>query len=88
MTVLTLTVTTKPRRLLVNNPKRKFWAVINAGTVDVYVGHDSNVSTSGKTKGIPVKANGGMYGDEYYQGEVWAVADSETEVTIVEVSEE
>ena len=88
MAVLTLTVSTKPIRLLVSNPKRKFWAVINAGTVDVYVGHDSNVSTTGKTKGIPVKANGGMYGDEFHKGEVWAVADTQTEVTVIEVSEE
>ncbi len=87
MAVLTLSVGTKPVRLLVANPKRKFWAVINAGSIDVYVGHDSQVSTTGKRKGIPVKANGGMYGDEYHTGEVWAIAPSETEVTVVEISE-
>jgi len=87
MAVITVTVGTKPTRLLVANPRRRFWAVINASTTDVYIGHDSSVSTTGTHKGIVVKANGGMYGDEFHKGEVWAISTAETEVTVIEVSE-
>jgi len=87
MGVITVKVRTTPTRLLVANPKRKYYAVLNPSSVDVYVGFDNQVSTTGVRKGIVVKANGGAYGDEWHKGEVWGIASTETEVTVIEISE-
>jgi len=86
MSVVTITVGTTPQRILVANPDRVVYSILNFSSNDVYIGYDKNVSTTGKTKGILVKANGGGMEDEYHKGEVWAIATAETEVTVVEVS--
>ena len=88
MAVITTDVTTSPKRILVKNNKRVMYAVLNDSGYNVYIGHDKNVSTTGKTKGILVSANGGVWSDEFYKGEVWAIATGDAEVTVVEVTEE
>ena len=87
MAVFTVAVKTVPTRILVANPKRKVYSIHNFSSVDVYVGYDNKVSTSGFHKGVRIAANGGGCEDEWHKGEVWAIANSETEVTVVEVSE-
>ncbi|RLG47480.1 MAG: hypothetical protein DRN92_03135 [Thermoproteota archaeon] len=86
MPVISLKVGITPQRILVRNPDRVVFSILNYSSYDVYVGYDKNVSTTGKTKGILVKANGGGMEDEYHKGEVWAIATAETEITVVEVS--
>ena len=87
MAVLTLDVQTKPTRLLSANPKRVAFMLINDSGVDVYVGFDKNVSTTGKRKGVLLAANGGVWAYEYHKGELWAIAPSQTQITVVESSE-
>jgi len=87
MPVVTVDVGTKPTRLLNRNPKRVVFSVINDSSTVVYVGFDSNVSTTGKRRGVKLDANGGWCEDEYHKGEVWAIAEAPTQVTVVEVSE-
>lgn len=87
MAVVTVTVKTVPTRLLVANDKRKVYSIHNDSTVNVYVGYDKEVATSGPKRGILVRPNGGAIEDEFHKGEVWAIAEAETEVTVVEVSE-
>ena len=87
MGVITVKVKTTPTRLLTANPKRAAFMIINSSGTDVYVGFDSQVSTTGIKKGVLVGANGGYWAYEYHKGEVWAIASSETEITIVESSE-
>ena len=87
MAVITVKVKTVPTRLLVANPKRIGFMIINDSSVDVYVGFDKGVATSGPKKGVPIKANGGFWAYEWHKGEVWAIASTETEVTVVESSE-
>jgi len=84
MGVVTLTVKTVPTRLLVSNPDRIAFMIINDGTTDVYVGFDSEVATSGVKKGVKVAANGGFWAYEFHKGELWAIATAETEITVVE----
>ena len=84
--VVTVTVRTTPTRLLVHNDKRVVYTILNEGDYDVYVGFDKNISVSGSSKGIKVSAHGGVWSDEYHKGDVWAVASTETEVTVVETS--
>ena len=86
MGVVTVDVLTKPTRLLSRNPKRVVYTIINDSSVDVYVGFDKNVSTTGKTKGILVASGGGVWSDEFHKGEVWAIASSQTQVTVVETT--
>jgi len=88
MAVLTVKVSTTPQRILVANPKRVVYVLINTGANEAFIGHDKDVSTSGTKKGIPLGANGGVWADEYYKGEVWAIASGDTEICVVEVSEE
>jgi len=88
MAVITLEVGTTPKRLLSANPGRVVYTLINEGSYNAYVGFDKNVSTTGKTKGIKLAPNGGGMEDEFYKGEVWAIAEGNTEITVVEVSEE
>jgi len=88
MGVITLEVGTTPKRVLSANPGRVVYNLINEGGYDAYVGFDKNVSTTGKTKGIKLTANGGGMEDEFYKGEVWAIAEGNTEITVVEISEE
>jgi len=87
MPVVTVTVKTTPTRLLVANPKRIAFMLINDSAYDVYVGFDKNVSTTGKTKGVLLAANGGVWAYEFHKGEVWAIATNQTEITVVESSE-
>jgi len=87
MAVSNIEIKTTPTRILVSNPKRIAFMVINDSTVDVYVGYDKNVSTTGKTKGVPIKPNGGYWAYEFHKGELWAIADSETDLIVVENSE-
>jgi len=87
MGVITVKVKTIPTRLLVANSKRIGFMIINDSSVDVYVGFDNQVSTTGAKKGVPIKANGGFWAYEWHKGEVWAIAPSETEITVVESSE-
>ena len=86
MGVVTVTVQTKPTRLLSINPKRVNYTLFNDSSTNVYIGFDKNVSTTGKTKGIRLAAGGGYISDEHHKGEVWAIASSATEVTVVEVT--
>lgn len=86
MPVVTITVGTTPKRLLSRNPDRVVYSIINEGSYNAYIGYDKNVSTTGKTKGIKLAANGGGMEDEWHKGEVWAIAEGETELTVVEVS--
>ena len=87
MAVFTVDVKTTPTRILVRNPDRKVYSVHNFSSVNVFIGYDNKVSTSGFHKGVKVAANGGGAEDEWHKGEVWAIASSNTEVTVVEVSE-
>ena len=87
MAVLTLDVQTKPTRLLSANPNRRAFMLINDSGVDVYVGFDKNVSTTGKRKGVLVAANGGVWAYEFHKGELWAIAPSQTQITVVESTE-
>jgi len=87
MGVVTLKVHTTPTRLLVANPKRINFMIINNSTTNVFVGFDNTVETSGYKKGVQISANGGFWSYEYHKGEVWAIASEETEVTVVESSE-
>ena len=87
MAVFTVEVGTTPTRILVANPQRKVYSIHNFGSVDVYIGYDNKVSTTGFHKGVKIAANGGGAEDEWHKGEVWAIAPSATEVTVVEVSE-
>jgi len=88
MGVTTIEVGTTPKRLLSANPGRVVYSLINEGNYNAYVGFDKNISTTGKSKGIKLSANGGGMEDEFYKGEVWAIAEGNTEITVVEVSEE
>jgi len=87
MGVITLQVGATPKRLLANNPNRINFMLINNGSYDAYIGFDSNVSTTGKSKGVLLAANGGVWSYEFHKGEVWAVATGDTEITIVESTE-
>jgi len=86
--VVTISVGTSPTRILAANPKRLVYVILNPSNYDVYIGFNSNVSTTGKTKGILVASGGGVWADEYTKDEVWAIATTETEITVMEVSEE
>ena len=88
MPVWTIEVTTTPKRVLTKNKNRLVYVILNSSSVNVYVGFDSSVSTTGEKKGIPVLANGGIWSDEYHKGEVWIIAESDTEVQVVEVVKE
>jgi len=88
MGVVTVTVGTKPIRLLVGNPKRIVYVLINTGANNAYIGFNNQVSTTGINRGIPLGANGGVWADEYHKGEVYAVAEGDTDIVVVEVSEE
>ena len=84
MPVITLDVGTEPKRVLVRNPDRIAFMIINDSANDVYIGFDKNVSTTGKTKGVLVAANGGVWAYEFHKGELWAVSTGTAEITIVE----
>ena len=86
MAVRTIEVRTTPTRLLVSNPDRVVYTIINTSGTDVYVAFDKNVETSGRNAGIPVAANGGVWSDEFHKGEVWAIANSTTSVVVVETT--
>ena len=87
MGVVTVDVGTKPTRVLARNPKRVVYTLINDSAYDVYVGFDKNVATTGKRKGILLAANGGIWSDEFHKGEVWAIASTQTQITVVETTE-
>ena len=87
MGVVTVDVLTKPTRILSANPKRIAFMLINDSSVDVYVGFDKNISTTGPTKGVLLAANGGVWAYEFHKGELWAIASSATEITVVESTE-
>jgi len=53
---VTNTVDTTATKILLNNPDRIFWLVVNLSVNKGYIGWDSEVSSS---KGIPIAANGG-----------------------------
>ena len=73
-----------PRRILPANPKRICYTIRNDSSVDVYIGKDSRVSTSGFFRGFKVDAGGGTLEDEFHKGEVWAIAESDCEITVNE----
>lgn len=83
-----LTVADTPVRALQENPKRICWSAVNTSDTDVFFGHDQNVSTTGRTKGWPIRANYGAIEDEFSKDEVWIIcAASDKEVIIQEVTE-
>ncbi len=86
MPVRTLEVRTTPTRLLVANPERVVYTIINTSGTDVYVAFDKNVATSGRNAGILVASNGGVWSDEFHKGEVWAIASTTTNVVVVETT--
>ena len=88
MPVWTIEVSTQPKRVLSKNPNRLTYAILNTSATNVYVGFDSSVTYSGERRGIPVLANGGFWQDEYHKGDVYVVAEADTEVTVIEVVKE
>ena len=84
MPVITVGVGTEPKRILVRNPDRIAFMIINDSGYDVYVGFDKNVSTTGKSKGVLVAANGGVWAYEFHKGELWAISTGDAEITVVE----
>ena len=86
MPVREIEISTLPKRVFAENKNRVLYAVINESSVDVYLGYDSGVTTSGESKGIKISANGGYYIDPAWKGEVWLVAPSNTVVTILEIT--
>ena len=87
MGVITVQVGTTPKRILSRNDKRISFMLLNASSYNVYVGFDKNVSTTGKSKGVLLAAEGGCWAYEYHKGEIWAVAEGDAEITVVESSE-
>ena len=87
MGVITIDVGTTPKRILSANPKRINFMLINNSGYNVYVGFNKDVSTTGKRKGVLLAANGGVWSYEYHKGELWAIAEGDAELTVVESSE-
>jgi len=84
MPVFEQRVSTRPLRVLLANPNRADFSIINESSEDVYVGYAMDVSTLGFSTGIPVKASGGSMEDKFHRGEVWVVANADTTVTAIE----
>ncbi len=88
MGVYELEIGTLPKRVLTRNKNRVLYGVINNSEKNVYLGFDSSVATSGEKKGILISPNGGYYIDSSHKGEVWLIAESDTVVTVFEVTPE
>jgi len=84
MPVFVIDVDTTPKQILPRNDKRIAYTLFNGSSVNVYIGRDQSVSTSGSKKGVPLYANGGMIEDDKYKGPVWAVAEAKTEIHVIE----
>ncbi|MBW2559544.1 MAG: hypothetical protein JRE40_01690 [Deltaproteobacteria bacterium] len=75
-----ITVTTKKKKLVTENPTRKGLLVYNNGSATVYILSSPALD---KTDGIPVAAGGSYENDDCY-GEYWIVADSGSQDVRVE----
>jgi len=74
----------RPRRVLTKNPKRLAYTIKNDSTVNIFVGHDSGVATSGYRQGYLVPAGGGVIEDRWHKGEVWVICTQNVWITVAE----
>ncbi len=84
MPVFEQSATKVPKLVLLANPDRAEYSVINESSVDVWIGYTNLVTASGFSTGIPVLANGGSIEDRWHKGEIWIVSNLPTTVSIVE----
>jgi hypothetical protein len=75
----TITVTDSATQIVGPNPQRMGLIISNTGTVTIYLGHDTNVTSA---NGIPLLKNGTLSedsgGEKMYQGPFYAITASST----------
>jgi len=72
------------KKVMARNPNRASLSIKNDSAVNVYYGHSSGVATTGRRQGILVDPNGGALEDRWHKGDVYLIAPSDCNVTLIE----